>query len=214
MIPSTLFGLVAFAASLGPGYIYVRVAEMRAPRHERTQLLEAAELLVIGAVASGISALVVLTLTDATGFIDASRFATARSVYVAAHPARALGSILLGLALSYGGAYCGARWRHRGKEATFDPSGMWHQVLRLRNDENPAYATVETRDRRLISGWVYAYTVLPSEPGTAEIALHYPIRVKPSPRAAEVVLDDQFIVLRGDELLYTSIYYPRLAVPG
>jgi Family of unknown function (DUF6338) len=73
VIPSTLLGLVAFAASLGPGYVDVRVSEKREPRHERTQLLEAAELIVIGGLASSLAALVVLSLAHAAHVVDVQR---------------------------------------------------------------------------------------------------------------------------------------------
>lgn len=215
MISNTLLGLVVVAASLGPGYIYVRVAERREPRYERTQLLEAAELVVIGALASSIAALVVLSVTDSINFIDTEALARDGATYVVSHPARGLGSFVAILAMSYLGTWIVALCIHRGRPASFAPTSMWHQVLKSASDNNRAFATLELRDRRVVSGYVYAYTALPSEPETSAIALHAPLKAR-APHATEPVdLQDQFLIVRGDEVVYLSVQYqPSPALPS
>jgi hypothetical protein len=210
VIPGTLLGLVAFAASLGPGYVYVRVSEKREPRHERTQLLEAAELVVIGTLASSIAALLVLSAAQALDVLNTSRLVDEGPRYILAHPPRGLGSLLVVLVVSYGGAYLAARFVHRGRQATFEPSSMWHQVLRLATESNRAFATVELRDGRVISGWVFAYTALPAEPATTALALHAPIKSKATPSSEPTLIPDHFLVVRADEMVYMSVQYARL----
>lgn len=71
----TLLGLLLFAASLGPGYVYLRVAELREPRQERSQLVEAAELVFAGVVASTIGSLVIVAIAEATETVDVDELA-------------------------------------------------------------------------------------------------------------------------------------------
>jgi len=90
VIPDSLVGLVLFAASLGSGYVYVCVAELRQPRQERSQLVEAAELVFIGAIASSLAALLVAFTAEATGFSDLDVLADDGSTYAVDHPLRLL----------------------------------------------------------------------------------------------------------------------------
>jgi len=62
VIPTSLLGIVAFAATVGPGYLYVRVAEQWRPLVERTPLKEAAELFVVGSIATALGVFVALVL--------------------------------------------------------------------------------------------------------------------------------------------------------
>jgi flagellar biogenesis protein FliO len=212
VIPGTLLGLVAFAASLGPGYFFVRVAEQREPRQERSPLLEATELIVVGAVTSSIAALLVLSVGDAAGWFDTSFLAAQGWTYVLAHPGKALGGLLSILALSYVGAWASARVMYRGRPASFEATSMWYQVLKTATGPNRAFATIELRDRRLVSGYVYAYTTLPADPGRAEIALHAPISARPPYAAQPSTLPDHFLVLRADEIVYMSVQLPVSAL--
>jgi hypothetical protein len=70
LIPTTVAGVAVFLASLSPGYIWVRVAEVRVPRQRRTQLLEAAELVLLGGVFSVISVAAVYIFSVESGLID------------------------------------------------------------------------------------------------------------------------------------------------
>jgi Family of unknown function (DUF6338) len=207
---NTLLGLVAFAASLGPGYIYLRVAERREPRQDRSQLLEAAELVVIGGLASSVAALLVLSLGDKVGVLETNQFSNEGWKYVSTHPTRALGSFLAFLVISYGGAWLAALVIHQARPASFERTSMWHQVFKLASSTNRAFATVELRDKRVVSGYVFAYSSLPTEPGMAEIALHAPIKAKAPNAGAATLLRDRFFVIRAEEIVYLAVQYQAL----
>jgi hypothetical protein len=59
VIPETLVGIIVFTAGVGPGYLFVQLAERYGPRRDRSQLEEAAELLVVGSAATAGSLLFV-----------------------------------------------------------------------------------------------------------------------------------------------------------
>lgn len=100
-----MLGLILLLAGIGPGYVFVRVAERREPRIERSQLLEAAELLVVGAVLSTAAALVVLIITQATRALDLEALADNGVKYILREPIPNLTALLATLLLSYGAAY-------------------------------------------------------------------------------------------------------------
>jgi hypothetical protein len=75
VIPNTLLGIVVFAAAVGPGFLYVRIAELWRPYRERTPLREAAELVIVGSIASTAGVFVALILGDATGGLDTNKLA-------------------------------------------------------------------------------------------------------------------------------------------
>jgi hypothetical protein len=206
VIPSTLLGLVVFAASLGPGYIFVLIAERRHPRHERSQLLELAELVVIGALASTAAALVVLWFSDAKGWIDTARLAAEGGRYLIAEPHRGLGAFLAILVLSYVGAGGAARIIYRHKSELVRAS-MWHTVLEQTTTENLAFATVELTDRRVISGYVHSYSVRPGAPEETYLALQRPIFVGPAMAVDRELLRDDYLMIRGDKITYVGVQF-------
>lgn len=59
-MPSSLTGLVLFAAFVLPGYVWMRVEETRRPRPNRSGLTEAADLVFIGLIATSLAAIIVV----------------------------------------------------------------------------------------------------------------------------------------------------------
>ena len=103
-MPSTLVGLVVFAASVGPGWAFIRIAEKWTPRRERTPLQEAAELVVVGATATAISVLLVLVLAQSHGWLASSTLLKEQTGYIAKEPLHSLVALMTVLGISYGGA--------------------------------------------------------------------------------------------------------------
>lgn len=64
MVPTSLVGVLVFLAAFAPGFVWVRVAEARTLRADRSPLFETVELGFVGATASLIAAALV-GLTDA-----------------------------------------------------------------------------------------------------------------------------------------------------
>ena len=86
MIPGTLLGLVGLAVALGPGYIYVRRAELHHNRPVQSQLGELVEMVVIGSAASLVSAGLVLGALTSLNFIDSTKLHEDAGAYLLSEP--------------------------------------------------------------------------------------------------------------------------------
>jgi hypothetical protein len=215
VIPSSLLGLVVLAASIGPGYVWVRVAETRVPRGPRTQLLEIAELIVIGGLASTLSFLFVLSLASAISFIDADALAADGTTYVLKNPARGFGVIFAGLALAYGLAYGAAWFVYRKRPARIQHGfSAWYSLLSPEEHDEVVYATVDLRDGTTIAGWVFLCTVDEVPPGERDLVLVATLgkRLKVRPANSETFYDspNRAVIVNGaDVLAVSSSYYSQ-----
>jgi len=174
VIPDSLAGLLLFAASIGPGYVYIRVAERRRPRAERSQLLEAAELLVLGALITTVVAMLVVSVAQQVGLVDVATVHREGLDYLLLHPVRGFATLGAIFGLSYlGGGLVG--WvAHLGEQASQQPGTVWRDVFGQKKETNDAWATVELRDGRFLQGQVVSYTLdVSSEP--RELALAAPL---------------------------------------
>jgi Family of unknown function (DUF6338) len=163
----------------------------------------------LGALSTSVAALAVLAIPDSSGrFLDSDDLAREGSDYLLTESSRSLATFLLVLLLSYGVAYAAALVVHRGRRPAFEQSSMWHQVLRVAGgDSLLAFATVELRDGRLVSGYVHAYSALPTSPDQMYLSLHAPIFAKRSASDEAQLLEDTFIVFRGDDIAYVGVKY-------
>ncbi len=129
MIPSTVVGLAIFTATLGPGYIFVRVEERRRPRIARTPLLEIAELLFIGTFSSGLATVVPLVALERLHRLDVAQLKTHPTKYLLAHPLSTLTIALGTLGLACTVAWALARLLFRAEPAAILGVSGWHRVL-------------------------------------------------------------------------------------
>jgi hypothetical protein len=209
LIPSTLLGLILLLAGIGPGYVFVREAERREPRIERSQLLEAAELLVVGAVLSTAAALVVLIITQATGALDLEALANNGVKYILREPIPNLTALLATLLLSYGAAYVLARAVHRGRQPTLYPNrAVWWQEIADLKTSGPVFTTVELRDGRVIDGYVSAYTI-DADADRRDMALQRPIFVRARRQPNRALLDVDRLILSDREIVYVTLQQHR-----
>ncbi len=214
MIPDSLAGLLLFAASLGPGYVYIRVAERRAPRTERSQLLETAELLVLGALITTVVAMLVIWGAREVGLVDVNAVRREGIGYLLLHPLRGfatLGAIFLA---SYALGGLAALLVHWKKQPSQQPGTVWRDVLGEKKETHNAWATVELRDGRFLQGQVASYTLgMSSEP--RELALAAPLyqrRVRST--QVERVHNVDFLLLREEDVLYVAVeYQPKPGAP-
>jgi hypothetical protein len=190
VIPTSLLAVVVFAASIGPGYVWVSVAETRKPRRQRTQLLELAELVIVGGLASTLSFLVVASISSWRGWLDTEAIASDGTRYLLRHPSTGLGITLAGLGLAYLGAYGIARFRYRGKPPIIEHGySAWHRMLGHESGRS-AYATVDLRDVDLVL-----------------MAASKPIKIRAS--GSDEIFDspDRAILLNGADVLSVSVSY-------
>lgn len=217
MLPDTLLGLAVFAAGAGPGYLYVRLSEARRPRIERGSVEQAAELVVFGALSSGIAVLLTLALGRWTGLIDPVQLAADPSTYVASEPLGSLLALMIVIAVSYGAVWLvTTRVLHRGGPAISPGETAWYGAFhRMLPKDHAVYATVELRDGRAVAGLVVAYT--PESDGTREIVLSEPTDGSLWLRGANgraVELPDTFMIVEGSDIATVSGRYIPVANAG
>jgi hypothetical protein len=206
VIPSTLVGLVLFAASIGPGYVYVRVAERREPRQERSPLLEAAELVFVGVIATSTAVLLGIQLAESTDLIDLGPLVDSPRDYILDHPLRVLGWLAILFVLSYGGAGLAARVTHWSAPPMIKPGySAWDFVLADEPGIHRPYTTVELRDGRTLAGWIGGFTIEPSDPDKRELILVAPLKIKEAKGKPFKFLRDDSIVLQGSDILALSV---------
>jgi len=207
VIPQTLLGLAAIAASLGPGYLYVRRAGRHRPRPDQSQLGDAVEMLVIGAMLSLASAGIVLALGEAIGALNTVKLSADFDGYVLTEPIRAFSALLLFYGLAYGGALLAARVVHRSEDEEVDTAGsLWHRAMRLDlPDDRVSMVTVELKDGRKVVGRLRGFTI---ESGhNRELALKRPIGASAGPTSLPAELDDDFMVIREEQIACVSGRY-------
>jgi hypothetical protein len=211
VIPTTALGLVVFLAALGPGYVYLRVAERRGVRPERSGLLEAVELAVVGAFASTVATLAVFALADAANVVNIHVLGSDPQHYAEDHPLRLLWLVAVTLLTGYALAWTGARLVHLRNEPNIVPGGTaWGNAFRaeLPHPYDVVRVTVELRDGRKLTGPLGGFTT--DADADRELCLAAPIFVQlPGPGAQPTRLEDDFIVAREADILAISGKYLR-----
>jgi hypothetical protein len=207
VIPGTALGLVLTVAALGPGYIYLRVVERRNARPERSGLLEAVELVIVGALASTAALLVIGALADWTHIANAHWLAAHPASYAGHHPLRLLWLVALTLGLAYLIAFAVANVIHRAPDAIRPAGSAWTEAFITECPKgSAAVLTVELRDGRKIEGTLRAHT--PSVDYNRELYLTAPLRVQAGPASAPTPLGStSFMVLRETDILAVSGKY-------
>lgn len=177
MLPDTLLGLVVFAAAAGPGYLYVRLSQVRAPRYQRTPLEEAAEFVVFGAATSALAVFGALAIGRLTGLLDTVQLAEAPAHYAFREPARTLAGLVGVLGLSYGAVWLlTTKILHRGDDKPRIAPGesAWYAAFhRMVPSGRGVYSTVDLDDGSAVAGLVISYTIETDEP--RELILSKPV---------------------------------------
>lgn len=178
MIPANLVGLVLFVLVLAPGWLWVRVAERRQVRPDRSALLEAAELVVTGVIFTAVAAAVVVAIGNGKGLLPELRDVTASgSTYAQDEPYRTAGTIVIVFALSLAAAYGSARLVYRGKEASLVPAGsVWRDVFGEGGEGRPIFVSATLKDGRVVDGYLYSYSTN-ANGGDRDLGLQAPIYV-------------------------------------
>jgi hypothetical protein len=209
VIPTTLLGVVVFAASVGPGYLYVALAERYRPPRERSALKEAAELVVVGSIATALGLAVALVAADETDLLDTRKLAADAGSYIVTNPARSSAALLIVLIVSYGSAALVSYLIHKGQKRVYPDSAWWGAFERDLPEAHGIYATAELADGRAVTGAVRNFTAESVEVSDRELTLHAPADGQLLVRTGteHQPLLDTYIILRGDQIKYVSARY-------
>jgi len=206
VIPNSVFGLLVVAASLGPGYLFVRIAERRNPRPTRSSLLEIAELVSVGGSCAAISLLIALVVAQKTGRVDLRAISNGGTDYALTHPVPVFTLLIGVIAGSFALAAVGTLMFHRGVAATLRQHSVWHELLRRQDGLQP-FATAELRDGRVVAGPVAYYTVEEAPPDCRELVLIKPIRARAGANQEYIDVPDDRVVLRASDIAALSVKY-------
>ncbi len=176
MIPGTLLGLVGLAAALGPGYVYVRRAELHHNRPVQSQLGELVEMVVIGGAASLVSAGLVFGALTSFNFIDSSQLHEDASGYLLSEPWRCFAAAGGFYSLAYLLAYVASRLVHRKTEPAIVPGATgWTKAMRTDLPQGKAVSVqIELHDGRKLAGPLAGFTSAVET--NREIVLRAPIK--------------------------------------
>jgi Family of unknown function (DUF6338) len=214
-MPDTVLGLVVLLTSLGPGFVYMQVAERREARTPRSGLLEAVELILLGAAASTITVVAVSLVASVLTPLDVRALARQPDAYYHEHPLLVIGLGATALAAAYPVAWLVARLTFRSKPVTNAPGSAWFRMLSSArpSTDHGVYATLELRDGRKIAGTIASFTLDEDNPNR-EIALWEPVVQLPGQlRPARLGLTDRFLLIReADVLAISGQYYAASAV--
>lgn len=208
MIPTTTVGLVVLLATLGPGYLYLRVAEGRQPRTERSGLLEAVELIVTGAVASTAASLVTILVGNWLGIVSVSDLARQPDPYFRAHTSLIIGVGAFVLALAYVIAGAAALVVHRKQAVSVKPANTsWYDAFweNRPTADHLTIVTLELRNGRTVVGVLSSFTVGLED--SREIGLRAPIAVAFGLEQPLARIPDEFMVFREADILAASGRY-------
>lgn len=86
MVPTSVVGVLVFVASVGPGYVYVKILERWRPYTQRTALRESAQIVVAGSLATLVAVVVALIVGKTFNFISTNSLARHPGRYVVNQP--------------------------------------------------------------------------------------------------------------------------------
>jgi Family of unknown function (DUF6338) len=210
LLPNAPLALLALLALL-PGWLFVRLAERRGPRPERSSLAELLELAAVGFSAIAVSALAVAGLSFAihSWLFDVREWAHERHQYLGEHLGSALISTALGVVLSCVLVVLLYLVIYGRRSAGFKPgSSVWVDTLGSAPRDKQNWLGVQRRDGSLIEGLLLSYPA-GSDEDIREISLTRPIRLTPEGGQPFDLPIDR-VVIPGEEIIaVTVIHVPK-----
>jgi hypothetical protein len=206
-VPESVVGLLLLFAALGPGFVWVRVAERRTAQPERSPLLETAQLVSVGGLCSLASAALALWVASEFNVIDVAAVQRQGATYALLHPLRAFVVLAAAAVAALLLAWAAARLAYSGDKPSLHPGTTWRQILGAEKDR-AAVATLGLRSGRIIQGVVIAYEIRePTQP--RDLAIGQPIvDVSPTTRETTPVAGGA-LLLSESEIGWMSIDYVK-----
>lgn len=208
MIPANLVGLLLFVLVLAPGWLWVRVAERRQVRPDRSALLEATELVVTGVISTAVAAVAVVGVGTAVGWLPNLHTVTAAgSTYVQDEPYESAVAVAAIFVLSLAGAYGIARLVYQGSEPSLIPAGsVWRDVFGEGGEGQPIFVSTTLVDGRIVDGYLYSYSTDP-DGGDRDLALQAPIYVWSGDPPQRIHAPADRAVLRAEQMVAMWVRY-------
>jgi Family of unknown function (DUF6338) len=211
VVPGNLFALVLFLAAVAPGYIFIRATERYRSVPERSTLLEAAELIVIGAASTTAASLVGLSLAFFwdSAFVDVERWADDGNGYLRDEPYRAAFSIGFVLVVGCVVAFAAALLANRGNPRDLVPGAtVWRNVMKPASEEGKCgWVSAHLKDGSVVEGYLMSYPT-----GTSDIqalGLSEPIAYTSMSRPRAPVDGVERAIIATDEIRMIGVRIER-----
>jgi hypothetical protein len=210
MLPGAPIALFALAALL-PGWIFVRLAERRAPRPERSGLAELVELAAVGFSTVAISVLAVASLswTRIPGLFNVRLWAILRGDYLGRHIGSALLSAVLVATVSCALAIALFFAIYRFKSKGVRPgSTVWYDALGRTPAGKRAWVGIHRVDGSLVEGFLWSYSYTDEE--RSGIALQPPMKLTlPGQPRGDLAIER--VVIPGSQILALTVVHVPLS---
>lgn len=212
--PFTITALLIVLA-LVPGWIYLRLVERLRPRSVDNALHQLLEVLAVGAVTTGGSALLIALVPHRIlpFTLDLDAWVAGGPAYIREHWRSAALSAALVFALAALIAYGLYRLRARKRPPEFQPHGnLWVYGLGERPPGKASWVTLHLEDGRVVEGQLHSYS-LDEDPARRDITLSRPIRITAADATEAQALPnlDRLIVTASKIAYITVIHVPAQA---
>jgi hypothetical protein len=217
VIPGNLVGLILFLAAVAPGYVFVRTSERFRARPGRSALLEAAELLVIGAACTTIASLIAVGLAEwlGGGFLDIPAWAEQGNDYLRGEPYRLAWSVGFVLLVASAAAFGLAHLANRGRTGDIVLGvTVWSGAFEAAGHKGQrAWLTAHLHDGRIVEGYVKGYPTGASD--VQALALQRPITVTETNGSRALVPGTNLVIIDAGQIAMIGVRYePDGGVPG
>ncbi|WP_327319739.1 DUF6338 family protein [Streptomyces sp. NBC_01235] len=217
-MPTSVVALVVLLVSAAPGYVYVRIVEVRRPRRRRTSLLELVDLVCVGAVGSAVGTLVVLLPAPHWTALLPLEGLLKGSPYLTAHPWQAIWSGVLAFVISLVVAASAGTVvaRYGGTAVRHTPSPPLRRAVELTPPGHSLWLAVELTDGRLWEGKLLSMDGERDTLGEGDLVLQWPLAVtepgkerRHHPARFVAIPGPQIVLVHGADLPRR----PRTAAP-
>ncbi|MFI7295129.1 DUF6338 family protein [Streptomyces sp. NPDC050121] len=178
-MPTSVVALAVLLVSAAPGYVYVRIVEVRRARRRRTSLLELVDLVCVGAAGSAVGTLVVLLFAPHWTALLPLEGLLKGSAYLTVHPWQAIWSGVLAFTISLGiaGSAGVVVARHKGTSVRHTPSPPLRRAVELTPPGHSLWLVVELTDGRLWEGKLLSLDGERDTLGEGDLVLQWPLAV-------------------------------------
>ncbi|MFE7834614.1 DUF6338 family protein [Streptomyces sp. NPDC057474] len=211
-MPTSFVALIVLLFSAAPGYVYVRIVEVRLPRRRRSPLLELVDLVCVGTMSSAGGALTALLLAPHwTALLPLEGLLTGTS-YLSRHPWQAMSSGALTLAV---GVICAATGglviaRHRGTATRHTPYSPMRRAVELTAPGHSLWLAVQLTDGRLWEGKLLSLDGEHELLSEGDLVLQWPLAVTQTGKG-RLHHPARFVVIPGSQIVV--VYGTDLAPP-
>ncbi|MEI5521228.1 DUF6338 family protein [Streptomyces brasiliscabiei] len=218
-MPSSVVALFVLLVSAAPGYVYIRIVEVRRPRRWRSPLLELVDLVCVGAVGSAAAALSVLLLARHWTALLPLEGLLEGPAYLVGHPWQTLWSGVLATITSVCCAVAAGLVVARRDRAVVrhSPHSPMYRVVRMTPPGRALHLAVRLIDGQLWEGLLLSLDDKHDTLGEGDLVLQGPLALT-EPGGERTRHPARFVAIPGSQIAFVYgtdvLLRPRVPAPG